>query len=79
LVLGISPLTRKADLIDLAFDRLGWVRVVAHKDETRYELVGIARRRQKTCMVSAATAAHLVAAGLPTVVRNCEHCEAGAC
>ncbi len=79
MVLGISPVTRKADLIDLAFDRLGWVRVVTHKDATRYELVGISRRRPKTCMVSAATAADLVAAGLPTVVRTCEDCEAGAC
>jgi hypothetical protein len=79
LVLGTSPLTQKASLIDLAFDRLGWVRVVTHKSGTCYELVGIRRRRPATCTVSAATAAALVAAGLPTVVRSCEDCEAGAC
>jgi hypothetical protein len=78
-VLGILPLTRKVGLIDVAFDRLGWVRVVTHKDATRYEVVGISRRRPKTCTVSAGTAASLVAAGVPTVVRTCEDCEAGEC
>ena len=78
-MLGTSPLTRKASLIDLAFDRLGWVRVVTDESGTRYELVGIRRRRPATCTVSAATAAALVASGLPTVVCGCEDCEAGEC
>ena len=78
-MLGTSPLTRKASLIDLAFDKLGWLRVVTHTSGTRYELVGIRRRRPATCEVSAATAAALVAGGLPTVVHSCADCEAGAC
>jgi hypothetical protein len=78
-MLGITPLDRKAGLIDQVFDRVGWVRVVTHHDGARYELVGIVRRRPMTCPVSAATAAALVASGVPTVVRDCEDCEAGAC
>jgi hypothetical protein len=78
-VLGISPLTRKASLINQAFDRLGWVRVVNHTEGARYELVGIARRRPASCPVSAATAAALVAAGLPTVVHHCQDCESIPC
>jgi len=78
-VLGTSPLARKASLIDLAFDRLGWIRVVEHRDGARYELVGIAHRRPAACPVSAATAASLVAAGVPTVVHRCEDCESVTC
>jgi len=74
-VLGISSLARKATLVNSAFDRLGWVRVVEHGDGPRYELVGIAHRRPATCPVSAATAAALVAAGLRTVVGHCQDCE----
>ena len=78
-MLGISPLARKASLIDLAFDRVGWVRVVNHIDGTQYELVGMARHRPATCPVSAATAAARVAAGLPTVVYRCADCEPVSC
>ena len=78
-MLGIAPLDQKASLIGEVFDRVGWVRVVTHHDGARYELVGIVRRRPTTCPVSAATAAALVASGVPTVVRACEDCGAGAC
>ncbi len=78
-MLGISPLTQKVSLIDLAFDRLGWVRVITHTEGADYELVGIARRRPASCPVSAATAAALVAAGVPTVFHTCPDCEPLAC
>jgi hypothetical protein len=78
-MLGIAPLDRKASLIDEVFDRVGWVRVVTHHHGARYEVVGIARRRPTSCPVSAATAAAMVAAGVPTVVSTCEDCETGTC
>jgi len=78
-VLGISPLARKASLIDQAFDRLGWIRIVEHRDGVRHELVGIAHRRPVSCPISADTAAALVATGLPTVVHHCEDCESVTC
>lgn len=51
-----------------AFDRLSWVRVVVGDGATRYEVVGMARHRPRSCYVSAATAASLIGAGLPAVM-----------
>jgi hypothetical protein len=78
-MLGIAAVDGKASLIDEVFDRVGWVRVITHHDGARYELVGIVRRRPTTCAVSAATAAALVASGVPTVVCSGDDGEAGAC
>jgi hypothetical protein len=61
--------------IDLGFDQLGWVRVIRHHAGARYEVVGIVRRRQRICAVSAATASALMGMGLPTVAYACSDCE----
>jgi hypothetical protein len=78
-VLGTSSVAQKSSPIDLAFDRLGWVRIVEHRDGASYEVVGIAHRRPVSCPVSAETAAALVSDGLPTVIHRCEDCEAVTC
>jgi hypothetical protein len=75
-VLVNSRRTQLPDDVTLAFDRLGWVRVVVHSDDNSYELVGTARRRPRTCPVSAATASALIDAGLPKVVCLCPKCTA---
>jgi hypothetical protein len=75
-VLTSSARTQTPDNVALAFDRLGWVRVVVHDAETRYELVGTAHHRPRTCPVSAATASALIDAGLPKVVCLCPECTA---
>jgi hypothetical protein len=78
-VLGTSSPARKSSPIDLAFDRLGWVRIVEHRDGASYEVVGIARRRPLSCPVSAETAAALLSDGLRSVIHRCEDCEAVPC
>jgi|HubBroStandDraft_1064217.scaffolds.fasta_scaffold885049_2 hypothetical protein len=76
MVLVSSHRTQSPDNVALAFDRLGWVRVVVHNDDNSYELVGTAHRRPRTCPVSAATASALIDAGLPKVVCLCPECTA---
>jgi len=75
-VLASSPRPHTPDDVALAFDRLGWVRVVVHQSENSYELVGTAHHRPRTCPVSAATAGALIEAGLPKVICLCEECTA---
>jgi hypothetical protein len=60
--------------IDLGFDQLGWVRMIRHTTGTRYEVVGMLRRRPRTCAISAATASALVGTGLPKVAAHCTGC-----
>lgn len=73
-MLRVPAVPRNGNPIDLGFDQLGWVRVVRHGAETRYEVVGTVRRRPRTCAVSVATATALVGMGLPTVASHCAHC-----
>jgi hypothetical protein len=75
MVLGVPAVTHEASHIDLGFDRIGWMRVVRHRDGLRFEVLGTARRRPRTRPVSAEVAGELVAAGVKVVFLTCRDCE----
>ena len=61
------PQTLGPSLPHLGLERVQWVRIVADRSGTHYEVVGVGHRRPVMRTVPVRTAAALIAAGVPVV------------
>ena len=62
-----NPQALGPSLPHLGLERVQWVRIMADRTGTRYEVVGVGHRRPIVRTVPVRTAAALIAAGVPAV------------